>query len=180
MNLNSLPKIGEKNKKRIGRGIGSGMGKTAGRGTKGQKSRSGGGVRLGFEGGQNPLTKRLPQLKGFKSRNPKNQVVSLNDLNGFTGKVTKEKLFEKGIIESAKLPVKVLATGKIEKTVGVYVEYVSKTAEKEIVKKGGRVNRLTVGQSTKKPTHYSKVRGKQNNKETEIATEEKQIDEGVK
>lgn len=142
MKLNSLPKIGKKNKKRVGRGIGSGMGKTAGRGTKGQKSRSGGGVRVGFEGGQNPLTKRLPQLKGFKSRNPKNQVVSLNDLNSFTGKVTKEKLFEKGIIESIKLPVKILATGKLEKTVEVSVEHVSKTAEKEIVQKGGVVTKI--------------------------------------
>lgn len=142
MNLNSLPKIGEKNKKRVGRGIGSGMGKTSGRGTKGQNSRSGGGVRLGFEGGQNPLTKRLPQLKGFKSRNPKNQVVSLDDLNKFTVKVTKEKLFEKGIIENTKIPVKVLATGKLEKTVEVCVEHVSKEAEKEIMKKGGKVSLL--------------------------------------
>lgn len=142
MDLNSLPKIGEKNKKRVGRGVGSGMGKTAGRGTKGQKSRSGGGVRLGFEGGQNPLTKRLPQLKGFKSRNLKNQVVSLSDLNEFTGKITKEKLFEKGIIESTKEPVKVLAMGKLEKTVEVRVEHVSNKAEKEIVKKGGKINLL--------------------------------------
>jgi len=142
MNLSSLPKIGEKNKKRVGRGIGSGHGKTSGRGTKGQKSRSGGGVRLGFEGGQNPLTKRLPQLKGFKSRNPKNQVISLNDLNSFTGKITKEKLFEKKLIENPKLPVKVLANGKLEKKVEVEVEHVSKEAEQEIVKKGGKVNRL--------------------------------------
>lgn len=142
MNLNNLTKIGEKNKKRVGRGIGSGTGKTSGRGHKGQKSRSGGGVRLGFEGGQNPLTKRLPQLKGFKSLRPKNQVVTLDDLNKFTGKVTKEKLFEKGIIDRVELPVKVLATGKIEKTVEISVEKVSKTAEKEILKKGGKVNLL--------------------------------------
>lgn len=150
MNLSSLPKIGEKNKKRVGRGIGSGTGKTSGRGMKGQNSRSGGGVRLGFEGGQNPLTKRVPQLKGFKSRNPKNQVVSLNDLNKFTGKVTKEKLFEKGIIDSSKLPVKVLATGKLEKVVEVSVEHVSKEAEKEIVKKGGKVSILVKRQQVKK------------------------------
>jgi len=146
MNLSSLPKIGEKNKKRVGRGIGSGHGKTSGRGTKGQKSRSGGGVRLGFEGGQNPLTKRLPQLKGFKSRNPKNQVISLNDLNSFTGKITKEKLFEKKLIENPKLPVKVLANGKLEKKVEVEVEHVSKEAEQEIVKKGGKVTRLVSAQ----------------------------------
>ncbi|MDO8507737.1 MAG: 50S ribosomal protein L15 [bacterium] len=150
MNLSNLPKIGEKNKKRVGRGIGSGTGKTSGRGMKGQNSRSGGGVRLGFEGGQNPLTKRVPQLKGFKSRNPKNQVVSLNDLNQFTGKVTKEKLFEKGIIENIKLPVKVLATGKLEKVVEVSVEHVSKEAEKEIVKKGGKVTILVKPKQVKK------------------------------
>lgn len=150
MNLNSLSKISEKNKKRVGRGIGSGKGKTSGRGTKGQKSRSGGGVRLGFEGGQMPLTRRVPKLKGFKSRNPKNQVVSLSDLNNFTGKVTKEKMLEKGIIEDAKLPVKVLANGKIEKAVEVFAENFSKEAEKEIVKKGGKVNKLSEKQSAKK------------------------------
>lgn len=142
MNLNNLAKIGEKNKKRVGRGIGSGTGKTSGRGHKGQKSRSGGGVRLGFEGGQNPLTKRLPQLKGFRSLKPKAQVVTLSDLNVFSGKVTKEKLLEKGIITSVKLPVKILASGKIEKAVQVQVERISKTAEKEIVKKGGKVDLL--------------------------------------
>lgn len=144
MNLNNLTAISEKNKKRVGRGIGSGLGKTAGRGTKGQKSRSGGGVRVGFEGGQNPLTKRVPQLKGFKSRKPKNQVVNLSDLNIFTGKVTKEKLLEKGLIENIKLPVKILADGKLEKAVEITVEYVSEAAEKEITKKGGKVNKIAI------------------------------------
>ncbi|RJO60033.1 50S ribosomal protein L15 [candidate division WS5 bacterium] len=139
MNLSNLISIKGKNKKRVGRGTGSGKGKTSGRGTKGQKSRSGGGVRLGFEGGQMPLTQRVPKLKGFKSRKPKNQVVKLSDLNLFTGKVTKEKLHEKGLIKSANWPVKILGSGKLEKTVEVHVEYFSKTAEKEIVKKGGKV-----------------------------------------
>lgn len=142
MELNNLVSINNKKVKRIGRGIGSGMGKTAGRGTKGQKSRSGGRVRVGFEGGQMPLSKRVPMLKGFKSRRPKNQVVSLSDLNIFTGKVTKEKLLEKGLIENIKLPVKILSTGKLEKAVEVSVEAVSKAAEKEIIKKGGKVTLL--------------------------------------
>ncbi len=155
MNLNNLSATSEKNRKRVGRGIGSGLGKTAGRGTKGQKSRSGGGVRVGFEGGQNPLTKRLPQLKGFKSRKPKNQVVNLSDLNLFTGKVTKEKLFEKGLIENIKLPVKVLSDGKLEKTVQVSVEYVSKAAEKAITQKGGKVDILVRPKPAKKQTEQT-------------------------
>ena len=139
MSLDKLIATNVKSKKRVGRGIGSGRGKTAGRGTKGQSSRSGGGVRVGFEGGQNPITKRLPHLKGFKSRNPKNQVVNLKDLNVFTGKVTKEKLFEKGLIENVKKPVKLLGQGGLEKAIDIAVDAVSKSAEAEIVKKGGKV-----------------------------------------
>lgn len=140
MSLDKLNTTNGKSKKRVGRGIGSGRGKTAGRGTKGQSSRSGGRVRVGFEGGQNPLTKRLPHLKGFKSRAPKNQTVSLSDLNLFIGKVTKEKLLEKGLIENIKLPVKILAKGTLEKVVEVSVEHISKAAETAITKKGGKVN----------------------------------------
>lgn len=150
MSLSELISIKSKNKKRVGRGTGSGKGKTSGRGTKGQKSRSGGGVRVGFEGGQMPLTQRVPKLKGFKSRSPKNQVVNLECLNLFTGKVTKEKLHEKGLISNPNLPVKVLCDGKLEKAVDVQVEYISKTAEKEIIQKGGKVNRLVKNKSTKK------------------------------
>lgn len=168
MSLDKLIATNGKSKKRVGRGIGSGRGKTAGRGTKGQSSRSGGGVRVGFEGGQNPLTKRLPHLKGFKSRAPKNQVVSLSDLNIFTGKVTKEKLLEKGLIESIKLPVKILGNGKIEKVVEVTVEYISKNAESAIIKKGGKVNKLATVKSVEK------------NKKTEEISEEKQNDEEAK
>ncbi len=149
MNLHGLSSIKSKTSKRVGRGIGSGLGKTSGRGTKGQKSRSGGKVRVGFEGGQMPLIQRVPKLKGFKSRRPKNQVVNLSDLNQFSGKVTKEKLLEKGIIENTKLPVKVLANGKLDKAVEVSVEHISEKAEKEIVKKGGKVNKLAKRQSTK-------------------------------
>ena len=168
MSLDKLIATNVKSKKRVGRGIGSGRGKTAGRGTKGQSSRSGGGVRVGFEGGQNPITKRLPHLKGFKSRAPKNQVVNLSDLNVFTGKVTKEKLLEKGLIENIKLPVKILGNGKIEKVVEVSVEYVSKTAEAAITKNGGKVNILATRKSTeqkKKQTTENKIEEKQNDEE---------------
>lgn len=148
MNLNELVSTTNK-RKRIGRGTGSGLGKTSGRGMKGQKSRSGGKVRVGFEGGQMPLTQRVPKLKGFKSRNPKNQTINLSDLNQFSGKITKEKLAEKGLIQNLDFPVKVLAKGKLEKVVDVSVDYVSKTAEKEITKKGGKIT-LLAKKKTKK------------------------------
>ncbi len=143
MNLHGLASIKSKTSKRVGRGIGSGLGKTSGRGTKGQKSRSGGKVRIGFEGGQMPLIQRVPKLKGFKSHRPKNQIINFSDLNQLSGQVTKEKLLGKGIIENAKLPVKVLANGKLDKAVQVTVEHISKSAEKEIVQKGGKVTILS-------------------------------------
>jgi len=149
MNLSELIAVNKKNSKRVGRGVGTGKGKTSGRGHKGQKARSGGGVRLGFEGGQMPLTQRVPKLKGFKSRRPKNQAVNLDDLNIFTGKVTKELLAEKGLIEDVKKPVKILGNGKLDKKIEISVEYVSGSAEKEIVKKGGKVNKLVTKKEEK-------------------------------
>lgn len=148
MELNNLIKT-TKNEKRLGRGIGSGLGKTSGRGTKGQKSRSGGKVRIGFEGGQTPLAKRLPKLKGFKSHNPKNQAINLSDLNQFTGKITKEKLFEKGLIQDPMGLAKVLGNGKLEKAVDITVDFVSKSAEKAILAKGGKVHLLVKHQAQK-------------------------------
>src|SRR3954447_20523366 len=84
MKIHELKIEGTKDRKRVGRGIGSGYGKTAGRGTKGQNARTGGGVRPGFEGGQNPLAKRLPKIRGFKPLNQTVfQVVNLGELSGF-------------------------------------------------------------------------------------------------
>ncbi len=139
MELNNLI-ASTKDKKRIGRGIGSGKGKTATRGTKGQKSRSGGKVRVGFEGGQTPLAKRLPKLKGFKSLSPKNQVVNVGQLNQLSGKITKDKLFERGLIGDPKMRVKILGEGKLEKAVEINVDFVSQKAQKIITAKGGKVN----------------------------------------
>lgn len=143
MKLNKLASVKNTERKRVGRGIGSGKGKTAGRGTKGQKSRSGGKVRVGFEGGQMPLTQRVPQLRGFKSRRPERQVINLKDIAGFSGKVTKEELLKAGLIENAQRPVKILGKGEIEKAIEITVEAVSKSAEEEIIKKGGRVNKIS-------------------------------------
>lgn len=143
MRLNELkPAPGSRPKStRVGRGIGSGLGKTSGRGHKGQKSRSGGGTRPGFEGGQMPLYRRLPK-RGFTNIFKKEIVeVSLQDLNRFENgtEVTPELLVEAGIIKSAKDGVKILANGEMEKALTVRVHRVSKSAAEKIAAAGGKV-----------------------------------------
>lgn len=114
MKFHDLELRAKKTTKRVGRGIGSGHGKTAGRGTKGQNARTGGGVRVGFEGGQNPLLQRIPKQRGFKSMSPKAQVVHTDQLGHFKAgsEVTTEALFRAGLINDPKLPVKILGRGK--------------------------------------------------------------------
>ena len=129
-----------KQRKRLGRGPGSGHGKTAGRGHKGFKSRSGSGVKPGFEGGQMPLQRRLPK-RGFT--NPFRKVyalISLDQLASFDAGsiVSKETLVEAGIVQADAL-VKVLANGKIDKAVTVQVDKVSKGARSLIEAAGGQV-----------------------------------------
>ena len=130
-----------KERNRVGRGQGSGNGKTSGRGQKGQKARSGGGVRLGFEGGQQPLFRRLPK-RGFKNINRKEYaVVNLETLNRFEDDttVTPELLQESGIIKDAKSGIKVLGTGELNKKLTVKAAKFSKTAEEAIKVAGGSV-----------------------------------------
>ena len=126
--------------KRLGRGIGSGQGKTSGKGHKGQNSRAGGGVRPGFEGGQNPLYRRMPK-RGFKNISRK-EIVALNvrDLERFdnNAEVTIESLFDIGLIKAVKDGVKILATGELTKALTVKIK-VSPAAEKKIVAAGGKV-----------------------------------------
>ncbi|MGI6065802.1 MAG: 50S ribosomal protein L15 [Bacillota bacterium] len=143
MNLSELkPAPGARPKaNRVGRGIGSGSGKTSGRGHKGQKSRSGGGVRPGFEGGQMPLQRRLPK-RGFTNIFKKEIVeVSLQDLNRFENGtvVTPEVLLEAGVIKNVKDGVKILANGELEKSLTVQVHKVSKMAAEKIAAAGGKV-----------------------------------------
>jgi large subunit ribosomal protein L15 len=127
--------------KRIGRGIGSGTGKTAGKGHKGQNSRSGGGVRPGFEGGQNPLYRRMPK-RGFKNISRK-EIVALNvrDLERFEdgSVITLESLLEIGLIKAVKDGVKILATGELTKALTVKIGKVSPAAAEKIVAAGGKV-----------------------------------------
>ena len=104
-----------KERKRLGRGIGSGNGKTAGKGHKGQNARSGGGVRLGFEGGQTPLFRRLPK-RGFTNINRKEYaIVNLDALNRFEEgtEVTPELLIETGVVSNEKAGIKILAKGNV-------------------------------------------------------------------
>ena len=142
MKVHELQLTSSKDKKRVGRGIGSGYGKTAGRGTKGQNSRTGGGVRPGFEGGQNPLAKRLPKKRGFASLNPTNyQVVNLSQLNGVKDGTSLDSvtLAKAGLVKKADRPVKILGHGEITKKVNLKVQAISATASKAILAAGGSV-----------------------------------------
>lgn len=127
-------------RKRKGRGIGSGNGKTAGKGHKGQNARSGGGVRLGFEGGQTPLFRRLPK-RGFTNINRKEYaVVNLDVLNVFEDgtEVTPALLIETGVVKKEKAGIKILANGKIEKKLTVKAHKFSSAAKEAIEAAGGQ------------------------------------------
>lgn len=129
-------------KKRLGRGIGSGLGKTSGKGHKGQWARSGGGVRVGFEGGQMPLTRRLPK-RGFNNNFRKvYSIVNLSAFNNFEAGsvVDKAALLEKGLIKEVKndAGLKVLASGEINVAVTVKAAKFSESAKEAIEKAGGK------------------------------------------
>ncbi|MDR3271523.1 MAG: 50S ribosomal protein L15 [Peptococcaceae bacterium] len=127
--------------KRLGRGIGSGQGKTAGKGHKGQKARSGGGVRRGFEGGQMPMARRLPK-RGFTNIFKKEYVIlNLRDLDLFNAgdTVNYETLFETGLIKTVKDGVKILGMGELSKPLTVQVDKVSRSAAEKIVAAGGKI-----------------------------------------
>lgn len=128
-------------KKRVGRGIGSGLGKTAGKGHKGQNARSGGGVRPGFEGGQLPLFQRLPK-RGFHNVNRKEySVVNVEDLNVFeNGSVVDvEALIASGLVKKVNDGVKILGNGSLDKKLTVKAHKFSASAEEAITKAGGTV-----------------------------------------
>ena len=126
-------------KKRVGRGIGSGLGKTSGRGHKGQKARSGGGVRRGFEGGQTPLYRRLPK-RGFTNIHAKKYTeVTLNMLNKSSKEeVTAETLVADGIISKVNDGIVILATGNLEKKLTVKAVRFTKAAKEKIEALGGK------------------------------------------
>jgi large subunit ribosomal protein L15 len=133
---------GQKKKKILGRGVGSGHGKTAGKGTKGQKARAGGGVRLGFEGGQMPLFRRIAR-RGFSNYPFKKvfQVVNVSDLNRFADgdRVTPESLATKGLAKKRGVPVKILGSGELTRKLVVERVSVSGSAREKIARMGGEV-----------------------------------------
>lgn len=142
MKSHELEVTGKKTRKRVGRGDASGHGTYAGRGDGGQNSRSGGSVRPGFEGGQNPLMKRLPKTRGFKkTRAPQHAIVHTNQLSGFPAgsRVDKPALQKQGIIENAEQPVKLLYRGDVQKKLNIYVDNASKNARAAVTDAGGTV-----------------------------------------
>ncbi|MGA2690683.1 MAG: 50S ribosomal protein L15 [Candidatus Korobacteraceae bacterium] len=142
MNLSTLraPRKSSENRKRVGRGMGSGMGKTSTRGHKGQKSRSGARQMRGFEGGQMPLHRRLPK-RGFTNIfRVEYEVVNLGRLDLLDeSEITPESLRKAGVVSSKKTLVKVLGHGELSKAITVHAHKFSKSAQEKIEKAGGKI-----------------------------------------
>ena len=151
MDITTLPAVpgARKRRKRVGRGIGSGHGKTSTRGQKGQRARTGSGKRPGFEGGRNPLIRRLPK-RGFrikaKRREPAMQIVNIGSLNQFSAgeAVSPQQLAAQGLIQSAARPVKLLGDGTLEKALTIQVHQASASAKAAVQKAGGTLALIDV------------------------------------
>jgi large subunit ribosomal protein L15 len=143
MKFNELQTKRSKSPKRVGRGIAAGQGKTAGRGTKGQMSRTGSSKRPGFEGGQNPLMQRLPKLRGFRSFKPKAEEVYTGQLDQFAGKaVDNFVLAEAGLVSNPFCNVKLVVRGDVTKKVDVKLQAASASAIAMLQKAGGSFERV--------------------------------------
>ena len=135
------PKFGSKFKRtRVGRGTGSGLGKTCGRGHKGQRSRAGGTKGAHFEGGQTPLYRRLPKRRGFSNIPFKTEyaIVNLSTLNRFEGEVGPTEFIKAGLAKSGQL-IKVLGEGELKKKLRVSADKFSASAKEKIVQAGGEI-----------------------------------------
>lgn len=142
---NELQVEANKTKKRVGRGIAAGGGKTAGRGTKGQNARTGKKLRVMFQGGQRPLAQAVPKARGFKSLRTPAQVVYMDHLEAFGGKtVDNMSLFEAGLIATPFHSVKVIARGELTKKVTLKVAAASKSVVAAIEKAGGSFEKTAV------------------------------------
>lgn len=153
MKIHELQLAPAKDSKRVGRGIGSGRGKTAGRGTKGQNARTGGGVRPGFEGGQNPLSKRLPKKRGFVPISQVTyQIVNLSSLEQLSAGATVDAstLAASGLVKKPGERVKLLATGKLTKKLTVRVHGASKAAKAAVEAAGGSVEIIALAKTPSK------------------------------
>jgi large subunit ribosomal protein L15 len=138
MKYNDLQTQSTQNRKRVGRGISAGQGKTAGRGTKGQGSRTGKKLGVMFQGGQRALVQAVPKARGFKSLRTPAQVVYLDHLNVFAGKtVDNAALFEAGLIGTPFHTVKIIARGELTEKITLHVQGASKSVQEAITKAGG-------------------------------------------
>ena len=138
MKYNELTITANKNVKRVGRGIAAGQGKTAGRGYKGQKARTGKKLGAMFAGGSRSLVTAIPKARGFKSKRTPAQVVYLDHLNAFAGKtIDNASLFEAGYISSPNIAVKIINRGELTEKVTLQVAGASKSVKEAVVKAGG-------------------------------------------
>lgn len=145
MKYHELQASKNKSAKRVGRGIAAGQGKTAGRGTKGQMSRTGSSKRPGFEGGQNPLMQRLPKLPGFRSHKAPAEVVYTGQLDGLKAKtVDAATLADAGLVSSAFVKVKLLVKGDVTKKHDVKLQAASEAAIEAIQKAGGAFEKVAL------------------------------------
>ncbi|MBQ1564265.1 50S ribosomal protein L15 [Candidatus Saccharibacteria bacterium] len=150
MKYNELNVIANSSRKRVGRGIAAGQGKTAGRGTKGQKSRTGHSkMPAGFMGGQRAIMQAIPKMKGFKSLHAKAQVVYTDTLDTLKGKVDNFKLAEANLIANPYASVKVITRGEIKNKIDLETQFASKTAIEAIKKAGGSFKKVMVPQRQK-------------------------------
>lgn len=136
MKYNQLDVTANRDRRRVGRGISAGQGKTAGRGTKGQNAR-GSGTRPGFEGGQNPLMQRLPKLRGFRSIRPKAETIYTGQLDELGATVDNFVLAKAGLVSSPYVKVKLILKGEVTKKVVVKLQAASENAVATVQKAGG-------------------------------------------
>jgi len=160
MKYNELQVTSYKSSKRVGRGIAAGGGKTAGRGTKGQNSRTGGGVRPGFEGGQTPLVQKIPKMRGFTTHRVKMENVYTSQLDRFAGKtVDNAVLADAGIVSGPYTRVKLVTNGDVTKKVTVKLQAASASAIEAVKKAGGTFEAIPqVGRKTTATSKSEKVK----------------------
>ncbi len=142
MKFNELNTTKNRKSNRVGRGIAAGQGKTAGRGTKGQKSRAGSGRKPGFEGGQNPLYKRIPKLRGFTPFWAKPKTITTGQLNDFSGVVDNFTLYEAKVLNSPSEIARVVVRGELKSKVVVRFQGASPNAIEVINKAGGSFEKV--------------------------------------
>lgn len=142
MKYNELQVVGSRDRKRVGRGISAGGGKTAGRGTKGQNARTGKKLRSMFQGGQNGIQSAVPKARGFKSIRTPAQVVYLDRLNDLKGTVDNMSLYEAGLIATPFHTVKVIARGELESKLTLKVQAASKSVVAALEKAGGKFEKV--------------------------------------